>query len=166
MISKWEIDLFKDDNKHTSEKNINWSHYPLLLHSQFHRLPRPPLLHCESGRKLDRLFEESQRWVQIQRTTTLHEYIFGQMRWKEVLFAMILWHDDFCMSPGAFDCIGACTSFSILDSDRMVNLQMFIALISQTVVWVPRIRNDSSSWEDPVLDNRNQCDCVSKKLTT
>ncbi len=87
------------------------------------------------------------------------------MRWK-VLFAMILRHDDFCMSPRSFDGIGTCTSFRILEIDRMINLQVLIALVTQTAVRIPTIGDDSYSWEDPVLDDRNQCSCISKILTT
>jgi len=72
--------------------------------------------------------------IQIQCMTTLHEHVFGQMRWKKVLFAMILRHNDFCMSPRGFDGIGTCASVRILESDRMIKLQMFIAFLSQSVI--------------------------------
>jgi len=56
-----------------------------------------------------------------------------KMRRKEVFVPMILRHDDFCMSPGAFNGIGTCATFKILEGDRMINLQMFITLISEKV---------------------------------
>jgi hypothetical protein len=48
----------------------------------------------------------------------------------------------------------------------MINLQVLIALVTQTAVRIPTIGDDSYSWEDPVLDDRNQCSCISKILTT
>lgn len=93
--------------------------------------------------------------IQIQRTTTLHEHVFGQMRWKKILFAMILRHNNFCLSPRGFNGISTCASVGILESDRRIKLQMFIVFLSQSIVWLPAIGDDSCSREDPVLDDGN-----------
>jgi hypothetical protein len=118
------------------------------------------------GRRAGQPFEEIQRWDPNPMYDNASWTCIWPNEMEKVLFATILGHDDFCVSPGGFDGVGTCISLKIHESDRMINSQMFIAYLSQTVVWLPTIGDDSCSRKDPVLDDRNQCGSVSKILTT